>query len=265
MVMATFLADVLRASGLSVVEHDDWKARGRGSLSAINGVICHHTAGPPAPKGGATPALNLVLNGRADLPGPLSQLYLARDGTFHVLAAGRCNHAGAGVWRGIQGNSTSIGIEAENAGDGKDPWPPGQVDAYAKGVAAILKHLGLSAEDVCGHKEFATPKGRKIDPSFDMGVFRQHVAAFMGNGIVVGVPLTVPPTETGHAMLRKGDKGEAVTNLQQLLATHGRSINLLVDGNFGPATDAAVQKFQQAEGLTVDGLVGPATWRALGV
>lgn len=263
MTNATWLADALRGAGLSVVEHEGWQNRGRGPMSAIKGVICHHTAGPPAPKGGATPALNLVLNGRADLPGPLSQLYLARDGTFHVLAAGRCNHAGAGLWRGITGNSSSIGIEAENAGDGKDLWPDVQMDAYARGVEAILKHLGLSPDDACGHKEYATPRGRKIDPSFDMGQFRAGIRVIMQGLTDQKAPQI--STLPHHAMLKRGASGPDVVLLQQKLATDGRSPSLTVDGSFGPATEAAVKKFQTAEGLVSDGLVGPATWKALGL
>jgi N-acetyl-anhydromuramyl-L-alanine amidase AmpD len=122
----------------------------------------------------------LVTKGRPDLAGPLAQLHLARDGTFTVIAAGRANHAGAGSWRGITtGNSSFVGIEAENAGDGTDPWPDVQMDAYARGVAAILNHVGASSSMAVGHKEYALPPGRKIDPSFNMVAFRTKVQAYL--------------------------------------------------------------------------------------
>jgi peptidoglycan hydrolase-like protein with peptidoglycan-binding domain len=37
-----------------------------------------------------------------------------------------------------------------------------------------------------------------------------------------------------------------------------------IDGVFGPVTKSAVEQFQQGAHLTVDGIVGPATWAALG-
>jgi hypothetical protein len=178
MTNAIWLAEVLRNAGCIVEELADWKTRGRpGAFGPVKGVLCHHTAGPFV---GNAPSLRLILNGRSDLPGPLSHLHLARDGTFTVVAAGRCNHAGAGTWRGINsGNTSFIGIEAENAGNGLDKWPDVQMEAYAKGVAAILKHLGVDSVMCVGHKEYALPPGRKVDPSFNMVAFRQKVAAFM--------------------------------------------------------------------------------------
>jgi len=248
----TWLADTLRSAGLKVVEQPGWEARGRGDMGEVKGVLIHHTAGA---KTGNAPSLDIILNGRPDLPGPLSQLLLARDGTFHVLAAGKCNHAGPGQWQGVaHGNSSFIGIEAENQGTGADPWPQVQMYAYAEGVAAILKHIGADAVMAVGHKEYARPRGRKVDPSFDMLEFRASVESVMGGNAVKAVA----PTDPVRSMLRKGDMGASVKALQTALG-------ISADGNFGPATESAVKLFQSAKSLTPDGVVGPKTWLALGV
>ncbi|MFB2938806.1 peptidoglycan-binding protein [Aerosakkonemataceae cyanobacterium BLCC-F154] len=63
------------------------------------------------------------------------------------------------------------------------------------------------------------------------------------------------------AILRLGSKGEDVKLLQQLLNSYGYS--LVVDGDFGSRTDAAVKGFQRSRGLVVDGIVGINTWNAL--
>src|SRR5882724_7891963 len=169
MTMLIWLADVLRQAGLSVVEEPGWQTRGLGEMGLVVGVICHHTAGPLA---GDDPSLGIVIHGRGapnPLPGPLSHLFLARSGVFHIVAAGKCNHAGRGTWHGVaNGNIQFIGIEAENAGTGQDHWPLSQLEAYEKGVAAILEHLKRDDVWAVGHKEYALPKGRKTDPSFDM-------------------------------------------------------------------------------------------------
>jgi hypothetical protein len=177
-VTADWLAYVLRVRGCAVNELAGWKTRGRpGAFGPVRGVLCHHTAGPLT---GNAPSLPTIVDGRPDLPGPLSHLHLARDGTFTVIAAGRCNHAGPGAWHGVtSGNTSFIGIEAENAGTDADPWPDEQVEEYARGCAAILIHIGAPVIMCAGHKEYALPPGRKIDPSFNMTAFRQKVAAFM--------------------------------------------------------------------------------------
>ena len=66
------------------------------------------------------------------------------------------------------------------------------------------------------------------------------------------------------ATLRQGARGDDVKGLQQLLIANGFDPGP-VDGDFGPRTNAAVVAYQKARGLTVDGVVGPQTWGALGV
>ncbi len=62
-----------------------------------------------------------------------------------------------------------------------------------------------------------------------------------------------------------GDVGYSGSNsvhtVQHLLRQHG--IEVVVDGIFGPRTEAAVRQFQQSKGLVADGIVGPRTWPAL--
>lgn len=248
----TWLAQVLKDAGLKVAEQPGWQDRGRGPMATVRGVICHHTAGP---KTGIMPSLKVVTDGRSDLPGPLCQLGLGRDGTWFIVAAGRANHAGGGVWKGIAtGNSSFIGIEAENMGTSADPWPDVQMDSYRRGVAAILKQLGADASMCCGHKEYALPRGRKSDPSFDMDKFRADVTAIMG-GAPVAPPIPAKDA-TDRPTLRRGAKGDLVKIIQA-------KVGVAADGDFGPGTEAAVRAFQSQHGLVPDGIVGPGTWAAI--
>ena len=66
------------------------------------------------------------------------------------------------------------------------------------------------------------------------------------------------PSET----LKPGDTGTQVKDLQRSLAALGFSPGT-PDGDYGPATQVAVEKFQVAKGLAEDGIVGPATLAAI--
>jgi hypothetical protein len=68
----------------------------------------------------------------------------------------------------------------------------------------------------------------------------------------------------GKPTLSLGSGGPAVSELQSALNAAGANPQLSVDGQFGPKTRAAVVAFQQANGLAVDGVVGPQTWGKLG-
>lgn len=65
-----------------------------------------------------------------------------------------------------------------------------------------------------------------------------------------------------NPVLQPGDEGEWVTYLQQMLEQAGYSPGA-VDGSFGSTTEDAVRACQEANGLTVDGIVGAQTWAAL--
>lgn len=255
----TWMPKVLLEAGLKVALTDGWETRGRGEMGVIRGILCHHTAGP---RRGNMPSLGLLINGRQDLPGPLAQLGLGRDGTFYVIAAGRANHAGPGSWRGIEtGNASFIGIEAENTGDENDqPWPEAQMSAFRRGVAALLGHQVLPPEACAGHKEYALPRGRKIDPNFDMVGFRAGVAGILSGSIPAPPPIPAIEVQTSgrppRQTLRRGASGPLVSTLRSLLGVQG-------DDRFDAVVEARVRQFQRRHQLLPDGIVGPLTWQKL--
>lgn len=170
----TFQTGVLEALGdwhLSVVEHDGWTTRGDDRFDPRGHVLHHdvieHTETVP----------EVVVAGRPDLPGPLSNFWLSRSGVVHLLAAGRANHAGEGGFGGLEGNGSVWGTQMNNLGVEDDPWPDDQLEAMVRLAAATADFSGFEAGKVCGHKEWSD---RKIDPhTIDMADFRTRVAAQM--------------------------------------------------------------------------------------
>ena len=67
-----------------------------------------------------------------------------------------------------------------------------------------------------------------------------------------------------YALSKYGSRGEEVRTIQTKLKRWGY-YNGNVDGIYGSQTLAAVKKFQQKNGLTVDGIAGTKTLRAMGI
>ncbi|WP_328424095.1 N-acetylmuramoyl-L-alanine amidase [Micromonospora sp. NBC_00389] len=183
--MATipWLVDVLRAAGVQVVVEGDWLNRMRpGSFDPI-GVLWHHTAATSSASN-PHPALNICINGRSDLAGPLCQALVDYNGVFHVISAGRCNHAGASGGSGPipagDGNTLMIGWEIDYNGVNQQ-MTAAQYNASIAATAAVLTRLGRDSSYARGHRETST--SGKIDPSFiDLNVMRADVAAKMSGG-----------------------------------------------------------------------------------
>ncbi|ADD43184.1 peptidoglycan recognition protein family protein [Stackebrandtia nassauensis] len=178
--MATipWLVEVLRADGVEVVEEGDWQNHMRPGEFAPIGVLWHHTAGPPSSAENPAPSLGTVINGRPDLPGPLAQALVDFNGVFHVISAGRSNHAGKSGGSGPipagDGNALMVGWEIDYDGVNQQ-MSPAQYQASLKATAAVLRRLGTDAEHARGHKETSTTG--KIDPSFvDLAAMRAEVA-----------------------------------------------------------------------------------------
>ncbi|WBB80663.1 N-acetylmuramoyl-L-alanine amidase [Micromonospora sp. WMMD882] len=183
--MATvpWLADVLRSAGVQVKEEGDWLNRMRpGDFNPI-GVLWHHTAATSSASN-PHPALNICINGRPDLAGPLCQALVDYHGVFHLISAGRCNHAGVSGGSGPipagDGNTLMIGWEIDYNGVSQE-MTAAQYNASIAATAAVLTRLGRDASHARGHRETSTTG--KIDPSFiDLNVMRADVAARMSGG-----------------------------------------------------------------------------------
>ena len=67
----------------------------------------------------------------------------------------------------------------------------------------------------------------------------------------------------GYGAVGRGDSGKKVTQAQCMLTERGYSVGTDTEGDFGPGTESAVRDFQNAKGLTADGVVDRGTWGAL--
>jgi hypothetical protein len=233
---ALWLPAVLRAAGLTVHEVSGWRTRGADSWGPVRGITCHHTAGSRTSSDAGE--INVLVNGRTGLRGPIAQLYLSRTGDWHVVASGHCNHNLPG-WAGPNsgyGNDSLLGIEAQHSGAG-EPWTARQYDSYVRGVAAVVRHKApgwdVTVGRVAGHKEHQP--GSKTDPSFDMDAFRTRVRA----------ELTTERSDD-DMLVEKGDTSERVKFWQFVLTALGHP--LATDGIYGPAMEAAVNAHRKKHG-----------------
>jgi hypothetical protein len=182
--MVAALAD----EGVDYREYKDWRhhnREGHGDWGPVYGIMIHHTAitGPGT--------LDVIYDGREDLPGPLAHAFAGKGGGIFLTGNGRANHAGKGdddVLNAViaesalptpnenntDGNTHFYGIEIENLGDGDDPYPPLQYAEAVLWATAICRFHGWTSKSVIGHKEWTNTK---IDPSFDMDTFRDDVHA----------------------------------------------------------------------------------------
>ncbi len=88
------------------------------------------------------------------------------------------------------------------------------------------------------------------------------VLSHFGTDLLAQTPVTTT-CDPNAQTLKKGNAGEIVVTLQNLLVEKGYIDGDYVDGDFGSGTEAAVKQFQTDNSLTADGIVGPATWQVL--
>jgi hypothetical protein len=281
----------LKAEGLTVHEHAGWKTHNRDAASGksfgpVIGVLIHHTGGHDDKE--------LCFKGRSDLPGPLCHAWLGKTAGLWMIGNGRTNHAGyadidvLNALReekplphddaaGADGNDCLYGLEIENRGKGGDPYPQAQYRQAVLWAAAICRAHGWSEKSVAGHKEC---QPGKIDPSFDMDVFRADVRKQLSKTATVTpkptpskprvdlsrlitAAKTDPGARQGHVTYMAGTNlvEAALVKLGFLARTYAG------DGSFGTTTVKAYGRWQAHLGYTgvdANGIPGRASLAKLG-
>jgi len=194
--------------GIDFTTLSDAETNGRpyGTLHPIAFMV-HHT-------GSENSSLNTIRNGRTNLPGPLSQLFLEEfpQRKLWLVSEGVCNHAGAGSpitlarvqadrpvlfppgsdgSAGASYNTLYIGMEIEG-NDASDFDGTPRYWLAVKVAAALCRHYNWSPlTRVISHKEHTR---RKPDPFFDMSMFRDDVQAEMAAPVTPSPPMYDPPS-----------------------------------------------------------------------
>jgi hypothetical protein len=196
------LIDIASRTGYPV--RAAWVSRGHGTMGTVVGVMRHHTGTPLRAGQDNYPTLRIIREGRSDLPGPLANYGLGRDGTVYLITEQVAWHAGAGSWGGVtDGNGHFLGIEAESDGQAAT-WTDAQKDAYPRLVAAALDFLGRDASGAPRHAQYARPAGRKSDTAgLDEVAFIGAVSAYLRT------PTTLSRNSGGRVSVKPGTPAPA--------------------------------------------------------
>ncbi len=165
-------------------------------------------------------------------PGPVTGIY-AED----TIAAVRRFQAAASI--------TADGIAGPATWSRLFPTPPGEASPP---TATVPPATGTTAPPATG-TTVSPATGTTTPPT-------------TGSTTPAPSPSPSPSPAPARPLLRLGAEGDAVRQLQQQLRAKG-FYSGPIDGLFGEQTEAAVRRAQSANSITVDGIVGPATWRVL--
>lgn len=190
-----------------------------------------------------------------------------------AYAAGRFNEIGDyGCWKywNYPPNAEDWWVRAESEGLSKGQLPQlGAVIVWegkgtAAGHVAIVEQINSDGSIVTSESGYGCSNpfwtSKRTNSDGNWGAGKDSTFVFKG---FIYQPGIAPPPKT--RVIKKGDSGEDVKEMQAKLAEKGYLRANEVDGVFGTITLGAVLAFQFENGLEVDGICGPATKSKLGL
>lgn len=195
---------------------------------------------------------------------------------------------------GVKGGdvATVLGYVAEQVHRRVEPLVDGWCWGYSyrdvRGGTSLSNHSAACAIDVNAPSH---PLGRKNTfDSAQVATIRQILAECLGvvrwggtytrpdemhfeiigdharvAAAAVAIRAKASQASSDGTVLKRGSTGAAVEQLQRVLNAWYPYLRLVVDGDYGPATEAGVKELQRRAGIKVDGIAGAMTFRVLGM
>lgn len=237
----------------------------------LNRLIWHHTGGTHAVNALVRKHYHFAIDGSGELHAGIHPPEANAPGRLR-------SGAYAGHTRNLNSGSIGLSVCGMGGADWSDPfgstrWPirPAQVDALIVHSARLCVQYGITPHrrHTLSHAEVQPTLGVTQSGKWDFD-YSPRGAPGRRDPVAIGDELRAElvraiaalrmapatPLPSPRPVLRQGDSGPAVRDLQALL-------RIPVDGAFGPRTAAAVRAFQTRNQLLPDGIVGPMTWAAL--
>ena len=235
------------------------------SLSAIKYIVMHYTGND----GDSDEAnANYFANNRIQTS---AHYFVDDDSITQSVPDNRIAwHCGAKIYYHADArNSNSIGVElCDSKRDGTVYPSQATINRALELVRWLMQKYNVPADRVIRHYDVS----HKLCPAYWCGTTAKDSlwrSAFWNR--LTEKAAEKPQEDAGATegvvsvnvpVLKRGSAGATVRAVQAMLLGYGYNPNG-VDGSFGPGCESAVRRYQSAMGMTVDGVVGPATWKKL--
>jgi N-acetylmuramoyl-L-alanine amidase len=218
------------------------------------------------------------------------------DGSVRIYQTLPWDHRCWGVGSGKKGSHNNTHIQFEICEDGlTDEKYYKEAFTLAKELCAFLcKKFSIDPANVIGHYESAAagygsnhgdPRNWQKKFGGSMEEFRNDVRVMLGADISAPDVAVSKPAQNSTQKVETAEKAEKTAKTESVvydmktlrINSKGTQVMVLqwllnhttdftcgkIDGHFGTKTLTAVRKYQEANGLTVDGVVGKNTWKKL--